>query len=306
MVFKNLKLFHKAAIALGIILLPLFIAFLTGYIRNKAHFEENILHDMTGTSDLYEALIHQFIEKTKDRAEDFSSDGHIRAELEKILNGKKGLSGPLGTYLSRNKLPLDKTISRICVISGSGIVVASTDSRTVGQDMSGEEFFKKGTARLSASESYGEKEPEIAAVSPVYSLRAGKRLGIIANFIRVTEINSTLKDIETRALDIAEGVKPAEKIVPQDRAVYIVNSRFNVIAASSFSQGVSAGKRVETLPVKKCLNDKTEYTGYYKGNAGKEFIGASSCIPELGWTLVVETEKSMALAPEEAVCRGKG
>ncbi len=304
MAFKNLKLFHKALIALFVILLPLFIAFLTGYTRNKGHFEENILNDMTGTSHLYEALVYQFIEKTKERVEDFSSDSHIRAELEKILNGKKGLSWPLNNYLSRNKLPLDKTISRICVISGSGIVIASTDSRKVGQDVSGEEFFKKGTARLSVAESYGEKEPEIAAVSPVYSLSTGKRLGMIANFVLVATLNSTLKDIETRALDIAEGVKPAEKIQRQQRAVYIVNSRLNVIAASSFSEGVSAGKRVETLPVKKCLNDKTAYAGYYKDNAGKEFIGASSCMPELGWTLVVETEKNKALAPAQEILRG--
>lgn len=304
MVFKNLKLFHKALIALFVILLPLFIAFLTGYIQNKRHFEENILHDMTGTSRLYEALIYQFIEKTKDRAEDFSSDGHIRAELEKILNGKKGLSGPLGRYLSRNKLPLDKTISRICVISGSGIVIASTDSRKVGQDVSGEEFFKKGTVRPAVAESFKAKETDIAAVSPVYSLSTGKRLGMIANFIRVTEINSTLKDIETRALDIAEGVEPAEKILRQQRDVYIVNSRFSVIAASSFSQGVFAGKRVETLPVKKCLDEKTEYTGYYMDGAGTALIGASSCMPELGWTLVVETEKSTALAPAYGLLRG--
>lgn len=197
MIFKNLKLIHKALIALFVILLPIFIAFLTGYIRNKGYFEENILHDMTGASDLYEALIYQFIEKTKDRVEDFSSDGHVRAELEKILNGEKRLSGPLSQYLSRHKLPLDNTISAICVISGSGIVVASTDERAIGGDVSGEEFFIKGRERLSVAESFKAKEPEIAAAAPVYSVSTGKRIGTIADFIRVREFGHVFEDMRT-------------------------------------------------------------------------------------------------------------
>ncbi|MBI5237354.1 MAG: GAF domain-containing protein [Deltaproteobacteria bacterium] len=303
MTFKRLKLFHKALIALFVILLPIFIAFLTGYIKNKNHLEENILYELTETSNLYEALIYRFIDGIKERVEDFSSDGRIRTDLEKIINGKKGLSGPLGEYLSRNKLPLDNAISRICVISGSGVVVASTDSRKVGQDVSGEEFFIKGRESLSVAESYGTKEPEIVAVSPIYSLSTGKRLGMTANFILATTFNPTLEETETHALDIAHGVKPPERTMRQKRDVYIVNSRFSVIAAYAFSQDIIAGRRVETMPVKKCLAEKAEYTGYYAGDAGKDLVGASHCIPELGWALVVETEKSMALAPVQEILR---
>ena len=129
----KLSLLQKAMLAIIGILFPILITFLITYRLNKEHVQETILAGITAIADGYEGQIYQFLERSKGRALDFSSDGFIRDQLMKINQGQKSAVEPLNQHLIKNKMPLDKTIQAIYIISINNRVASSTDPYSIGK-----------------------------------------------------------------------------------------------------------------------------------------------------------------------------
>lgn len=295
---KKVTLLQKAILTVLVLLLPIIISFFLGYTKNKTQIKNQILDDITVISEAYEGQVYQFLEMSKRRVQDFSSDGVIREGLEKILQGT-GNPGNLGLYLRKNKLVVDPTISRIWVVSSKGAVAASTSPDDVGKDVSGEEFFLQGMVKPSVIQGKGPvKSAELALSAPLPGKKGGIT-GVIVNFTNISELNNLLKGEFNRKLGALSWAKGRHKTME----VYLVNADGLMLTESIFIKDSILKTRVDTLPVRECLGSKREITGFYNDYRGKEVAGASMCMPAMGWTLLAEIDSDEVLASSVGIAR---
>src|SRR3989338_7193172 len=102
----SLTLLQKTFLAVLVVSIPLMIVFLYNYNKNTKYIKEDAIRDLANAESVYEGLIYQFLEKVENRIQDFSSDGYIRNEAQKILEGQKSSVKILSDYISKNKLTL--------------------------------------------------------------------------------------------------------------------------------------------------------------------------------------------------------
>ena len=148
----SLSLLQKTFLAVIVVFLPLIIAFVYNFNINKKILMGHALEDLSGLAFVYEEVVSQFLEKSMNRVQDFSSDGVIRNGTQSILDGNQSATKILSEYILKNKLIIDKSIHTISIISPEGKVLTSTDLSTIGSDLSGEEFFKDGRDKVSIAE----------------------------------------------------------------------------------------------------------------------------------------------------------
>lgn len=291
----SISLYYKALLAIIAILLPLFITFLIGYNRNKQHLVRHALDDLTVIAEAYEGRVYQFLEMSKRRAQDFASDGYIREQTQKIILGRTSEVGPLGDHLVRNKMSLDKTIHAIRVVSLDGRVVASTDASSIGMDVSGAPFFISGRKAASVTESDAGFRglPELVISTPLSNRVTGEPIGVIANFIMLSELNRVLSGEFVMELGALTWGKGRHKTME----AYLVNEEKLIITESIFVDDAVLRQPVDTEPVNACLRSNREITGLYENYLGTEVMGASMCIPSLKWTLAVEVGAGEVLSP---------
>lgn len=286
------------ALAFLAVLLPILIAFFVGYRNSSRQLERLILDNMRSTTDDREGDILLFLEMTRNRMEDFANDGLLKERFEKALGGRE--EEALSEYLIKDKLPLLKNIYRISVISKEGRVAASTVSSQVGADKSKEEFFLNGMKGVPVTErDAGYMGPELAITAPVYSVDNTRRLGIIAGFVPM----ENFKKIFTGEQAVELGAISAWDITKQYRTieVYLVNKNSLMLTESRFVRDSVLRQKVDTLPVRMCLGETREMTGFYRDYRGVEVAGASMCFPSLKWTLLVEVARDEVLEPVEKI-----
>ncbi|MEK7313384.1 MAG: PAS domain-containing protein, partial [Deltaproteobacteria bacterium] len=301
--------------AFALVLLPIVITFVVGYSRNKTYMKKEALNDVVALAEVYEGLVYQFLEMNKRRAADFASDGFVRDSLKRIVKGDKSVVSVLNAHLLRNKLPLDNTLRSIHVMDRFGRVVASTDKNAIGTDFSDMKFFEKARpAPLRGTHSRGTHaehgsgsgaqgvivqevangpEPRLAIAVSVTDKDTGELIGVLANFIRLTELDKLLSGEFSRdlgAISFDRGRKATFE-------VYMVNSDGYFITKSRFLEDVVLKKRVATPPVVACANSLKETEGFYKDYRGVEVAGAAMCLPQLGWTLLTEFDAAELMAP---------
>ncbi len=284
----NFSLTKKALVALGIILLPILIAFVLGYSNNRERIKEHVINDITLVSEVFEGQVFQFLEMTKRRAQDFSADSIISTSLSK--NGRP--SQALSRYLKQYKLPLDTQISSIHAISTDGRVIASTDDYYSGIDVSASEFFVNARKAVLVTETlHGPKgEHGIAVSVPV--IKDGRLVGFLSTFTRLNELDKVLSGEFNREL----GALTWEKGRKISFEAYLANRDKVLITSSKFFRNALIKRPVDTEPVRACINESREMTGFYKDYRGTEVIGSSMCLPSLKWTLLVEVGAEEALS----------
>ena len=130
------SLLQKALLAIVLILLPIFALFIHDYLDVKEQLRADRIKQNRALAEGYEGMVYAFLEMSKRRAQDFSSDGEIKGYLQGILDGKRGLDKQLGKYLSTYNLPLDKTIYRIDIVSLDDRILASTEDTETGKSFS--------------------------------------------------------------------------------------------------------------------------------------------------------------------------
>lgn len=292
---KKLSLFQKALLSVIAIFLPVIFTIFAGYISNKAYLEKILFNNFTMIAEEYEKIIYQFLEMNQRSVQEFSSDGFISEQLGKINKGDHTAIKLLNDHLTRNKLPLNKTIYSIHLISLKGSIVASTNPSLTGKDVTGEQFFidYKNGRTITDNVAGFEDIPSISTSLPIKDRDTGAPLGVITSFISLNEISRVISGElfqEMGAITVTKGMLHTME-------AYLVDSDKMIIAQTRFIKDTLLKQRVDTPPVQACLNSSSEMTGFYKDYRGVEVIGSSMCIPSLNWTLLVEVDREAIGAP---------
>lgn len=291
----SLSLSTKVLLAFAVILLPILLVFVISYRDNKSRISEILAEDLRMHADDREEAVLLFLELNKRRIHDFSSDGVVRDSLDGIISGKGG-AGALSEYLAMHKLPLDKKISRLSVLNAEGRVVASTAKGKIGLNESKEEFYAKviNSGAPVVAEYHGAGAHELVFSAPLQNRRTGRATGMIAAFMPLAELNKALNGEQARELGALTWSVPKSH---KGMDLYLVNKDMFMLTESRFMKDSAMLLRVETPPVRACLEDGKEMNGFYTNYTGIEVGGASMCIPGLKWTLVAEIDKNEILIP---------
>mgnify|MGYP001611564553 CR=1 FL=1 len=295
----RLTLLKKALIFFSILLIPAGLIYVFAYFQNKKTLERYVLEDLAQLAEAYEGQVFQFLEMAKKRAVDFSSDGFIREQLAGAMK-KGGPSAALNEHLAKNKLSLDKSIRSIHVLTLNGRVVASTEASSIGKDSSLEPYFKNGRYGTSVTEGLFLEDnlPMLAISTPIKRGFTGDTIGVLVNFISLNELDRILSNEFKRdfgAISLSKGRKKTLEVC-------IVNKDSLLLTrAKAGGDNEILKQAVTSPPVGACLQSNKEVAGFYKNSKGAMVAGASMCLPELKWVLIVEVSEHEALAPIKAV-----
>ncbi|MCR4322107.1 MAG: EAL domain-containing protein [Candidatus Brocadiaceae bacterium] len=293
----KLSLRNKALIGIIAILIPMLITFILVYSKNRIYLKNRALDTLTVIAEAYEGQVYQFLEKAKIRARDFARDGFIRTQMQKAIHGNTSAISKLNKHLVKNKLVLDKTINTINILSLEGRVVASTNNAEIGRDLSKEACFEEGKSAVTIVENRAGHIglPEITISTPIFAKETGRPIGVIVNYILISEVNKLLIGEHIKELGAISSGK--EKGAWKTMEIYLVNRDKLMITKSIFVEDAILKQVVDTLPVNLCLISSKEMAGFYKDYRGVEVVGASMYIPSMKWLLLVEIDRSEVLTP---------
>lgn len=221
----------------------------------------------------------------KARVADFSNDGYIRRYLEMINVGeflRHEHVVALNRYLLGKK-QLDPDIVVIAVATTDGIVVASSNEKMIGMDISNQDVFTQTTKNGYLD-------------TPRYS----PHLGIKTMYCSVplaTDLGEKIGVLITvYSLDVLNRITTQRTGLRKTGEVYIVNKDKRMITDSRFIENAPLEVVVDTEPVRRVLERGEEMVGVYPDYRNIAVVGASSYIPEYGWTLLSEIDKAEAFA----------
>ena len=290
----SISLSTKVVLSILAILLPIIAMFVLNYNRNYDQVRENTLSDLRTLAKAYEVQTYQFIEMNKQRAKDFSSDGFIREELLKLSKDSSASPEKLVDHLKRNKLPLDKMLDAVTVLSLDGRVVASTDETRHGRDFSKEPYFAnalKGNTFIESHHFHNSSiSADFVATALITDRVTGELIGVLVNCIPLKELNKVISGEYTMGLSVLTSDWKRETM-----EVYLVDKERLFITDSIFVSDAILKQKVDTVPVDRCLNKGEEMTGFYPDYRGVKVAGASTCIPSMGWTLIVEIDTAVVM-----------
>ncbi|MBI5232887.1 MAG: EAL domain-containing protein, partial [Deltaproteobacteria bacterium] len=199
------------------------------------------------------------------------------------------------------KKSLDKSIQLIHIVSLHGMVVSSTDPKAIGMDVSWDTYFIKGKDGPAVAEGRGSNdEPMLAVSAPVRDIENRNTIGVIVNFIRLSELDDVLSGEFTRGLgDDISWSKGKRKTME----TYLVNRARLMITGSIFVKDAVLKQTVDILPVVACIERAEEVAMFYKNYRAVEVAGASMCLSDMKWTLVVEVDSEEVLLPASRMKR---
>ncbi len=263
----------------------------------SSSLQKEAVMEMVRLSEAKEWQIFIYFDLLESRTLDFSSDGFIKDSMEKINKGENSseVVQKLNAHIILNKQPLDKSLLGILIIDPNGKVVASTDKDDVGKDESDDAYFiegKKGSYVSDPDEVGGHfstvKKKVVASV-PIIDTETKQLLGVIVNFFETEK----LYDMLTGHFILNKGALTVEGgdiglidvyVVDRKKSMFILPKSAGAIGSGVFTEKLT----VDTLPVRKCLENNEEMSGTYTNYAGKEVVGSSMCIVDKKWTLLVE------------------
>ncbi len=275
---------------LVIALIPSGITGFFGYQIAQDILKKYVYNQLSITAEGVHGRIHEFLEIKKERIIDFSSDGFIRDNTEKIGHYEdiRNRSLAMCNHLAKNKMPLDPDILETFVTDMYGFIVASSNPEHVGLNRPEEDYFtgakKEGVCVTDLHKSVDADELVIE-VSKLLSSRekgAHRPVGIIVNRIKGSSIaNLLVKDITNNE----------EYFVPDSNlTTYIVNSNNQIIASSNVLNGKMLEIEINTEPISKFNESGEEIIGVYQDQLGNNVFGVSIYDYHMDWLILVEED----------------
>lgn len=299
--FKNLKISTK--IIGSFLLLIIFSVGFTSYVEYRLASKaakNQILNDFAFAADIMEGYVLEFLNGTKNRVVDFSSDGFIRDSAKRIVAGEKNVIDDLSRHLTINKKSLDSSIFGISVVSRDGIVIGSTNDDEIGLDYSTSDHFlevknlRYGEAHFGdvnmQHAHFGISEPHLMVSASLFDKENKKSLGIIINHLKLDSLNDVLYGRRQLELGAMDEIKGRRKTLE----VYMVDKNKIMITQSRFIDNAVLKQKVDTLPVINC-DTKKETSGIYPDYRGVSVVGVSVCLQN-GWVLLVEIDEEEAFS----------
>lgn len=292
-----MQLFHSMKsrlifFSLCISIIPIVSITVIFYLHAKSNLKRQQLDKMTAVVESKKFHLMSFMEAKLGRVIDFSSDGFIKECLEIINRGgvdKDNAIASLDKHLSLNKKPLDPDILDTVVLDREGNVVASTSKTLMEMNMSHHEIYTRaiskrpGEAHVVQPCCFSFLNVGCLPLSaPVFSRNRTDAIGVIINLYDLASLN-----------EITTGITGMGKT----GEVYLVNKYKKMLTQSMFIGNSPLRLKVDTEPVQKIIRESKEMTGLYTDYRNIPVVGASAYIPEYGWMLLAEIDKTEAFAP---------
>ncbi len=273
-----------AFLAVGLI--PLISAEILSTSILKEELEGAIEKTVEHVVEEAEDTLFAYEDSVRETTADFSRDPFIREQLAALEAGDNASAENLSEYLYRNNKPLAPSLEGIMLIDREGMVVAATDGREIGKNVSAEDFFKNGRSATFMSGFgrhgfFGDKEAFVV-VAPVTDEVSGEPLGVIANVFDTEDLAGRLSEVHREGFE--------EVISPRDipaQSVYIVDRNGNIVVPGD--NGTS-----DSEPVRACFEDGEEFMGRYTNHLGTEVIGTGGCFPSRGLAVIAEIDAAEA------------
>ena len=292
-------------VILPLVLLPMLFIGMFGYFHAKKSLAQGVFKDLKLFSETKEAEILDYLESKRQKAADFASGGFISNKVEQIISLKnieerKKAGRILSSHLRTNKKPLDPDILDIQILDLEGRIIADTDEESLGSDKDKDQpYFLNGKRETYIQqpyihESHGVKQRCIAVATQVKNINNNKVMGVLMNCYVLENLKDVLSGVRSRKLEYRmqmENIKPAE--------ILLCDNSGQMIASSSEKAVEYIGRKIETEPVLKCLDNSEEIKGEWTDYRGVKIWGASSCIrteKDRHWVLVVKKDKEEAIA----------
>lgn len=309
--FQKVPFFSKISTKLIILIIFLSVIPLlsVGYFTFNSYrnsLEKQILDDLILVAESQEGHLLTFIESIKGRAVDFASDGFIRDSVQEAIDNPKNLTNivnALDRHLIVNKQSLDRDIYGINVINLNGEVIASTDNIEIGSNEKEDDYFintlnlNYGNAFVTDahfSHHFASEERSITSSAPITNRITGEKIGIIVNYYRTSELDNLLTGRQAIELGAISGLRGRRETLE----IYLVNKDGLMISESRFlGKDVFLKQIVNTKPVGACITEEEEIAGVWPDYRGIRVFGASMCMPNFGWTLLVEIDEEEIFLP---------
>ncbi|HHT9105880.1 MAG TPA: ATP-binding protein [Candidatus Wujingus californicus] len=227
----------------------------------------------------------------------FASDEFIRRHLEMLNNNpdNKHIIRKFNDYMVY-KTNLNKDFYETFVLNPAGIIVASSNKKSIGRIEFGADYFTYGKHGTYVKDVYMDEntgEYSIAFAAPVLKKRGDKFLGVLVIRFNANRLNEIVTGKKTGIKDDAGSFLRRG----MTSEAYIVNKNYMLITSSRFKENAILKQQSKTEPVTIALHYGKEVTGVYKNYMDKSVIGATRYLKKTGWILLVETEESEAYSP---------
>jgi PAS domain S-box-containing protein len=187
----------------------------------------------------------------------------------------------------------------VFVLDESGIIVASSDERDIGEDRSGDPYFggaKEGAFIKDAYVSQHRKRNSLVFSAPVFDEEDPARLGVVVTRLSMEELN--------RIAACRTGLGKTGEI-------YLVNKEGYMLTPSRFVEDTFLKLKVDTENVRDCLEDLKRFGAeeheheaiLCKNYLDTDIIGIHQHIPEVNWCLLAEVSEKEAFAPITSLTR---
>ncbi len=283
---------------LTISLIPL--AFVTSmtFLKGEKSLEQKTLDSLTAIAEFKEGEVFLFLKKLETRIKDFASDGLLVNALRNTTQpGKEKIFSleDINALLQRKKLS-DENLLILDLLDMNGKVAASSDIQRIGLDYSKENYFKKGQEEICIKNAHMEigEILEIDMSAPVKALSASSQtIGVLVAHYNA----SMLKKLLSGEMVLELGALSQIRGLGKTGETYLVNQDGIMITDSLFIKDAAFNQKVDTWPVKKCMQENKEVRGNWLDYRKKPVMGASMCmsIGNFKWILISEQDKSEAL-----------
>ncbi|MBI3634211.1 MAG: PAS domain S-box protein [Candidatus Yonathbacteria bacterium] len=330
-----MKLRTKIILFFGTVLLiiALGISFYAEYVVGNV-FKKQATTDLRIIAEQSESAYLSFLGSLNVRALDWTSDNTIRKMTKELLTLPAGaphnarLAKEFATYVSEKKMPFDKTIFLTDLLNKDGIVIASTQIERIGKDEKMEEqtFHKVHNFDATINSKFGEvffgtivlgkdghPEPTLNVTVRLFDIDENgeiKPLDAVllvyySNVIQIADVLGSGRTSVYVRLPAVTGRQTSEALLEgyQTSDLYLVNNDHIMVTPSRTIKDLKTKQKVDTLPVRECLENGKEISAEYDNYQGVRVLGSSMCFQREGTVLLVEVQKDELFAPLTALIR---
>jgi signal transduction histidine kinase len=293
------------AIFLAVSLLPLATVGWFAIRQGELSLHGQTLSVLRTASDGAEAQIREFLQHLKEQTLSLSRDNTIREALARLDStaSKDGFTpAKLSEHLAVRQREFPDA-REVFVIALNGRVVASAVSPNVGQDVSAAEYFRRGQRSFFPGDVLRERGTNRITwvmAAPIHAAAGDQVIGVLACRVDV----QTLSALTTGRRILNEGADTQCFRIGETGETYIVNRNGWMITESRPIPDAILQVKVDTLPVRRALNEGKETTADYEDYRGIRVSGASMILPDMGWIVLTEMDFSQAFVPLQHLRNG--
>lgn len=172
------------------------------------------------------------------------------------------------------------------IVSIDGDVLYAQDRSLIGQSYLSNKFFQMGLERPYREYTQDSQKRVAVTTVPIFD-QQNEKIGVLIAQTGVPVLDQVLLDREG---------------LGETGETYIVNFDKVMISPSRFSEGLEFVQRVDTLPVKECVESGKDISALiYPDYRGVPIFGTSKCEPELGFVVIAEFDVAEIVAPVVAL-----